>query len=125
MTYLQRSTARPIRTDLPPAVVDVLRDHFEAYGLEVIVNGEAFHWDDISGVEVAKAARAIGPAGWLVRHVVHGEERYHVGIYAGDREQIIANIPLEAARAILSAVAYYAPRSIPYTGPADVVPLTH
>jgi hypothetical protein len=55
---------------------------------------------------------------------VHGEERYHVGIYAGTREQIIPNVSLEAARAILSALAYYAPRPIHYTGPADLVPLT-
>jgi hypothetical protein len=88
------------------------------------VNGEPFRWDEITEVEVAKAARAIGPAGWLVRYLVHGEERYHVAIYAGEREQIIANIPLEVVRAVLSAIAYYAPRPMPYTGPADIVPLT-
>jgi len=74
MTYLQRSSARPILTDLAPEVVRLLAESFDAYGLEVIVNGETLRWDEITEVEVAKAARALGPAGWIVRHVVHGEE---------------------------------------------------
>lgn len=124
MTYLQRSSARPIVTDLAQDVARLLAESFDAYGLEVIVNGEPLRWDEITEVEVAKAARAVGPAGWIVRHMVHGEERYHVGIYAGTREHIIPNVPLEAVRAILHALAYYAPRPIRYTGPADLVPLT-
>jgi non-ribosomal peptide synthetase component F len=123
MPSIARSPARPILTDLPPEVAQVLTDSFDAYGLEVVVNGEAFRWDEITEVEVAKAARAIGPAGWFVRHLVHGEDRYHVGIYAGEREQIIPNVTLPVVQAILGAIAYYAPRPIPYTGPANIVKL--
>jgi hypothetical protein len=123
MTYLQRSNARPDLDDLSPVEVRALQHRFDPYAGEVVVEGQSIGWDEIEEVEVARAARASGPAGWLVRYLVHGGERYHVGLYFGQQEAILPNVTLKVARYVVQCVAFYAPQSVRYTGPDDLVPL--
>ncbi|MBI5669575.1 MAG: hypothetical protein HZC41_16355 [Chloroflexi bacterium] len=124
MVYLQRLKALPSPDDLTPAEARYVQEHFDTYAGEVIVNGQAIPWNWINEVEVAKAARAAGPAGWVVRHLVHGDERYHVGLYFGQMEAVLSNVTLNIARHIVQTIAYYAPAPVRYTGPDGLTPLT-
>jgi hypothetical protein len=83
MVYLQRIKARPSTDDLTPAEARFVQHSFDSYAGEVLVNGQAVAWPEIEEVEVVVSPRAGGPAGWLVRYLVHGNERYHVGLYFG------------------------------------------
>lgn len=124
MPYLQRSKARPELDDLTTSEARTVRHTFDPYAGEVIVDGQSIGWNEIDEIEVAVAARAAGPAGWLVRYFVHGDQRYHVGLYMGHDEAIIRNVTLNIARFVVLSVAFYAPQPIRYKGPADLVPLT-
>lgn len=121
--YLQRLNVLPDLDDLTGDEAFYIRAHFDPYAGEVVVNGQPIPWQAISAVEVARAARAGGPAGWVVRHLVHGGERYHVGLYFGPLEAVLPNITLNAARYIVQTVAYYAPSPVIYTGPDGLSPL--
>ncbi|HEX2907832.1 MAG TPA: hypothetical protein VHO69_13270 [Phototrophicaceae bacterium] len=120
--YLQRLKVRPSLDDLTRAEAHYLHHHFDTFAGEVVINGETIHWDWIEAVEIAKAARAAGPAGWLVRYFVHGNERYHVGIYGGQRETVLTNVTLHVARFITQAIAFYSPAPVAYTGPEGFSP---
>jgi hypothetical protein len=96
--------------------------HFDAYAGEVVINGQAVAWADIEEIEVAKAARTGGPAGWIVRYLVHGNERYHVGLYFGGEEAILPNVTLNVARFVVQSVAFYAPQPVRYTGTEGLSP---
>lgn len=124
MVYLQRLNTLPSVDDLTPAEVQYIHEHFDPHAGEVVVNGQAIPWNWISEVEVAKSARAAGPAGWVVRHLVHGDERYHVGLYFGQMEAVLSNVTLNVARYIVQTIAYYAPSPVAYTGPEGLTPLT-
>ena len=122
MRYLQRIKARPDIDALTPGEVRFVRNTFDPYAGEVLVDGQSVGWDEIQEVEVATAARMIGPAGWVVRHLVHGNERYHVGLYFGHQEAIVPNVTLNVARYIVQCIAFYAPLPIRYTGPDGLSP---
>lgn len=124
MMYLQRLNVLPSLDDLTPAEARYLHEHFDAYAGEVIVNGQAIPWDWINEVEVVKSARAAGPAGWVVRHLVHGEQRYHIGLYFGTMEAVLSNVTLNIARHVVQTTAYHAPSPVAYTGPDGLSPVT-
>jgi hypothetical protein len=124
MPYLQRTKARPELDDLPPAEARGLHHRFDPYAGEVIVEGQSIAWNEIEEVEVALAPRAAGPAGWVVRYLVHGDQRYHVGLYFGREEAILPNVTLAVARYVVECVAFYAPQPVRFTGPDDFAPLT-
>jgi hypothetical protein len=125
MPYLQRLKARPDPDKLAQGEVNQLMQRFNPYAKDVLVEGEAIHWGDIEEIEVAQAARAIGPAGWLVKFFVYsGHQRYHVAFYYGNRETVISNLSLEAARYVVQAAAFYSPHPIRYNGPDGLSPLT-
>jgi hypothetical protein len=122
MVYLQRIKARPDIDALTPGEARFIRSTFDPYAGEVLVDGQSLTWDEIEEIEVAMAARVDGPAGWIVRHLVHGNERYHVGLYSGRREAIVPNVTLNVARYIVQCVAFYAPLPVRYTGPDGLSP---
>lgn len=124
MTYLQRINYHPNTDQMTDAEKRYLTDHFDAYGAELVAHGQALPWQLIEEVEVAKAARAAGPAGWLVKNLVVGGERYHVGIYYGNQEIVFSNVTWNVAQYIVRNIAYFAPQMIRYTGPEDLVALT-
>jgi hypothetical protein len=124
MTYLQRLGTMPTTDQLSPRDIELLKKHFDVYAREVLINGEAIRWDYVEEIEVATAARAKGPSGWLVKNLVMGGDRFHVGFYFGYSEAVLTNLTREAARYVLNMVAYYAPVKIKYTGPDDLVALS-
>lgn len=124
MAYLQRLNVPPSLDDLTEAEARTIQEQFDPYAGEVIVNGQTIPWDWINEVEVVKSARAAGPAGWIVRHVVHGDERYHVGLYYGQMEAVLSNISLNLARYVVQTIAYYAPSPVIYTGPRGLTPVS-
>lgn len=123
MAYLQRQNAMPSEDALSSSDKEHLKKHFDVYAREVMINGEAIRWDYIEEIEVAVAARAKGPSGWLVKRMVMGGDRYHIGFYFGYNEAVLTNLTLAAAKYVLGMVAYYAPVKLKYTGPDDLVPL--
>lgn len=125
MPFLQRLKARPDVGQLSEADQRALGQHFDPYAGEVIIDGEAIPWTAVDEIEVAVAARALGPAGWLVRWLAYrGADRYHVAFYYGQREAVLHNITLEAAQYAVQTLAYYAPHPVRYTGPDGLAPLT-
>jgi hypothetical protein len=124
MTTLQRINYHPNMDDLSDAEKQYLAGHFDAYGAELVGNGQALPWQFIEEVEVAKAARAAGAAGWLVKNLVMSGDRYHVGVYFGRQELVFSNVTWKVAQYIVKNIAFYAPQSVAYKGPEDLVPLT-
>lgn len=123
MPYLQRLDSRPTDHDLSEREREHLAKHFDAYGAEVWIDGAGVRWEHIEEIEVAVAARARGPSGWIVKRLVVGGERYHVGVYFGYSEAVLPNLTLNAARYVVQTMAYYAPNRIKFTGPDDITPL--
>lgn len=113
--YLKRLKVRPDADDLTEGERRYLNEHFDARAAEVIVNGEPLSWQEIDEVEVVRAARMGGPAGWMVRFM-YGQDRYHVGIYFGRNEIVLPNISLKAATHVVQTIAFYAPNPIRYRG---------
>lgn len=124
MHYLPRLNARPSPNALSEADVRFVHSTFDPYAGEVLVYGEAIRWNELEEIEVVLSPRASGAAGWLVRHVVHGDERYHVGLYYNGRESVLPNVTQAVARYVVQCVAYYAPLPVRYQGPDDMAPLT-
>lgn len=116
MVFLQKLKTRPNPDALGADDAEFLRQMFDTSAMGVIAAGESVRWDEIDEVEVALSPRAKGPAGWLVRKVVHGADRYHVGIYFGRNEAILPNVSLDAARYAVQCVAYYSPLPVRYSG---------
>ena len=123
MVYLQRTKARPSLEDLKSGEAKFVQTTFDLYAGEVLVDGQTIAWDEIEEVEVAVSPRTAGPAGWVVRYMVHGNERYHVGLYFGRQEAIVPNVTLNVARYIVQCVAFFAPLPVRYTGPDNLVPV--
>lgn len=125
MTYLQRIDYRPSTDHLPAREQDHLRQHFMAYGAELIIYGQPIRWEHIEEVEVAVAPHVAGPAGWFVKKILmQNQERYHVGIYFGASEAVFPNISWEAARYVVENIAFYAPQPVVYKGPEGLVKLS-
>lgn len=122
MIYLQRTNLRPNTYDLSSGEIQFVQQHFDPYANEVIVEGQAVRWQEIEELEVVLSPRTSGPAGWIVRHLVHGDERYHVGLYFGRYEAVVPNVTLNVARYIVQCVAYYAPLPVRYRGVEGLSP---
>ncbi|MCB9449841.1 MAG: hypothetical protein H6672_00285 [Anaerolineaceae bacterium] len=120
---LKRLKVVPDYDALTPGESHYVLTTFDIYAGEVVVNGQPVRWNELTEVEVVKAARYGGLSGWLVRHLVHGEDRYHVGLYAGEEEYILTNVTLNTARYVVQSVAYYAPQPVRYTGIDGLSPL--
>lgn len=121
--YLQRLKVRPSVEDLTPAEARFVQSHFDPYAAEVVVNGENIAWSEIEEIEVARAPRVTGPAGWVVRHLIHGDERVHVGIYFGRNEAVLPNVSLNVAQYVVKTIAFFAPNPVRYKGPEGLFTL--
>jgi hypothetical protein len=124
MPYLQRLSTMPSEESLTDKDREWLQKHFDIHPQELWINGDAVRWDYIEEIEVVVAARAKGPAGWLVRNVVMGGERYHLAAYYGYNESVLTNMNENIARYVLNMIAYYAPVRLKYTGPDSLAALT-
>jgi hypothetical protein len=124
MTYLQRLDTPPDPAQLNDGDRRYLQSNFEVETSNIVIPGHEIFWDQVDEVEVAQAARAAGPAGWLVRHIIHGSERYHVAIYYGRQEAVLPNLTFNAACYIVQSIAFYVPGRVRYYGPEGIAPLT-
>lgn len=120
MTYLQRLAVRPNIEELTASEARHVRAHFDPHASEVLIDRQPIPWSQIDEVEVAPAARMKSPAGWLVKKLVMGGERYHVGVYMGQNEAVLTNLTLNAVRHVVQTIAFYVPKRVSYTGPADL-----
>ena len=101
-----------------------LADIFDPYAREVIVHGEPVGWDEIEEVELVTAPTVGGLSTWVMSFFVEVEDRYHLGIYLGRDEAVLANISERQVLYALNLIAYYAPKPVRYTGPDGFAPLT-
>ena len=125
MPYLQRLDSRPTMAGLTDDEQVYLQTHVDAYGAELVVDGQVIRWEHLNKVEVAVAPHAAGPTGWLLRRLFsQNKTRYHLGVYFGSQEAVLPNITWDVARYVLETIAYYASQPIVYEGPEDLVPLT-
>lgn len=123
LMILKRSNARPDPDTLSAAEARTITEAFDVYAGEVLYYGQSLRWDTLEEVNVVKAARYGGLAGWLVRFLVHGDDRYHVGLYAGGQEYVMPNVSLNTARYVVQTIAYYAPQPVRYEGIEGLSPL--
>lgn len=119
MPYLQRQPTRPNPDVLSASDHKYLQEHFNIYGGSLTVHGQPVDWAAIEEIEVVVAPHIAGPAGWFVRHLVVREERYHVGLYSGQDELVLPNLPLPVAQYIVNCVAHFAPLPVRYSGLPD------
>ena len=124
MANLARIEQRPSMEGLSEEDRRTLDKRFDANAWEINIEGHRAEWGVIDEVEIAKAARERGPAGWFVKNIIYAGERYHVGIYFGSQELVLTNVTLEAAKFVVQTIAYYANNVIRYKGPDDLVPVT-
>ena len=121
MFYVVPLSNAPKEDKLTPEDTQFLRSHFSVTNYEVVVDNQGIEWNKIDEIEVAKAARAAGPAGWLIKNALYGgQDRYHVGIYSGRYELVLPNLSFDAASYVVQTLAYYARTRIPYKGPEGI-----
>ncbi|PJF39958.1 MAG: hypothetical protein D6737_01320 [Chloroflexi bacterium] len=120
---LKRTQVRPNVDDLTASEARYLQDHFAEFAGEVLVHHKPILWERIRELQVVKAPRISGLSGLIVRYLIHGDERYHVGIYYDDYEAVLPNVTLNTARYVVQSIAYYAPGPIHYIGPEDLSPV--
>lgn len=125
MAYLARVEQRPTMNALSEEERRIVGKHFDANAYEVNIDGKRVEYGAIDEVEVAKAAREGGPAGWFVKKFVFAGERYHIGVYFGDGEAVLTNVTLESATYVVQTIAYYANNLIRYSGPDGISPVTN
>ena len=119
-----RIDQRPTMDGLSDEDRHTLDKRFDASAYEINVDGHRVEWAQIDEVEVAKAAREGGPAGWFVKKVIYAGDRYHVGVYFGRDELVLTNVSLEVAKFVVQTIAYYANRAIRFTGPEGIAAVT-
>lgn len=125
MPHLQRLPNPPKLSALSEADRRYIEAHFDINQTEVNFDGQYMDLHKIDEIEVAKAARQSGPAGWLVKNIVYGgEDRYHLALYSGRNELVLPNITLPVARYVVQSIAYHARAPIRYTGPDDIAPVS-
>ncbi len=125
MTYIQRIDYRPSMEALAQEDQTHVVNHFDAYGEEMMMEGQPVPWKVIEEVEVVVAPHAMGLAGWIVKNLLQkGENRYHIGVYFGRQEAVFPNVTWDVAKYVLENIAYYTPQQVKYTGPENLVPLT-
>lgn len=122
MTYLMRVNVRPNADKLDPHELEQINNEFDTYAGEVRIHGEPVGWDEIDEVELVVAPTVGGLSSWLLGALVNTDDRYHLGIYLGRDEAVLANISENQARYALQAIAYYAPNAIRFVGPEGFVP---
>ena len=120
MPSLKRTKVRPSFDALSDGEAHYVQTNFVEYAGEVVVNGQAVAWSRIEEVEVVRAARASGLAGLVVRHLIHGNVRYHVGIYFGGSEAVLPNVTLDVAKYVVESIAFYAPSPVKYRSAEDL-----
>jgi hypothetical protein len=123
MANLARVEHRPDMAGLTEEDRRTLDKRFDANAWEINIDGRRAEWGVIEEVEVAKAARERGPAGWFVKKVIFAGDRYHIGLYFGSEELVLTNVTLEAAKFVVQTIAYYANNVIRYKGPDGLVPV--
>lgn len=125
MANLARVEQRPDIETLTDEEKRSLNKRFDANAYEINIDGKRVEYGKINEVEVAKAAREGGPAGWFVKKVIYAGDRYHVGIYLEDGgEAVLTNITLQTASFVVQTIAYYANHIIRYTGIEGITPVT-
>jgi hypothetical protein len=124
MANLARVEQRPSLDSLSEEDRRTLDKRFDANAWEINIDGRRAEWSVIEEVEVAKAAREGGPAGWFVKKVIFAGDRYHIGLYFGSEELVLTNVTLEAARFVVQTIAYYANNVIRYKGLDGIVAVT-
>jgi hypothetical protein len=124
MANLARIDQRPSPDGLSDEERRVLDKRFDANAYEINIDGHRAEWSAIHEVEVAKAARESGPAGWFVKKVIYAGERYHVGVYHATGELVLTNVTLETAKYVVETIAYYANHTIRYSGVEGIAPVT-
>ncbi len=124
MPYLQRINYRPNMDAIAQKEQDLLTSRFDPGSTDVIINGDVIRWEIIQEIEVAPAARSGGLAGWIVKNMVMGGERYHVAFYFGREEAVVINLTLPAAQYVVSTAAYYLPKRVQYNGPDGIAALS-
>jgi hypothetical protein len=124
MLYLIRPNVPPRFEELDEPARRALLDKFDAHPAELTISGQVIAWNHIDEVEIAKAARQRTLSGWFVRHIVYAEERYHVGVYSGNSEAVLPNLPLAAAQFVVLSIAYYMQAPIRYSGVEGLVPVS-
>lgn len=124
MPNLARIEQRPSPEGLSDEERRTLDKRFDANAYEINIDGHRAGWDAINEVEVAKAARQGGPSGWFVKKVIYAGDRFHVGVYFGKEELVLTNVTLETAQFVVQTIAYFANRTIRYTGVEGIAPLT-
>ncbi len=125
MANLARVEQRPTIEELSEEDRRTLGKRFDANAYEINIDGTRVEYGAIDEVEVAKAAREGGPAGWFVKKVIYAGERYHIGIYFGEGEAVLTNVTLPAASYVVQTIAYYANNAIRYTGLEGISPLSN
>ena len=123
MAYLARVDKQPTMQNLSEDEKRTVEQRFDANAYEMNFDGQRVEWGWIDEVEIAKAAREGGPAGWIVKKLVFAGERYHIGVYFGQEEAVLTNVTLEIAKYVLATIAYYAIQNIRYSGLEGVVPV--
>ena len=124
MPYLMRMKASPNPDTLSRGELTDLTRIFDTYGAEVMSHGEPVGWDESKEVELVVAPTVGGLSTWVMSLFVNTEDRYHLGIYLGRDEAVVANISKRQVLYALSAIAYYAPNPVRYNGPEGFAPLT-
>ncbi len=124
MAYLVRLGKAPSTNDLTQEEIAHINRVFDVTPQTVTLNGVTFPWEEVTEIETALAARTKNPAGWFVKKVIFGGERYHVAIYAGRYEAVLPNTSRKIIEHIVQTIAYYAPRKIPYSGVEGISPVS-
>ncbi len=124
MPYLMRMNVRPNEEVLSRNERVELTRTFDTYAGEVLIHGQPVGWDEIKEVELVIAPTVGGLSTWLISLFMDVEDRYHLGIYLGRDEAVVANINKHQVLYALNAIAYYAPNPVRYTGPEGFAPLT-
>jgi hypothetical protein len=124
MPYLQRINYRPNMDAIHEKERVSLTEKFDAGSTDVIINGDVIRWEMIEEIEVAVAARSRGIAGWFVKNLVMGGDRYHVAFYFGREEAVLINLTLPAAQYVVNTAAYHLTKRVTYTGPDDIAALS-
>lgn len=124
MPNLARIEQRPTPDGLSDDERRLLDKRFDANAYEINIDGHRAEWGAINEIEVVKAAREGGPAGWFVKKVIFSGERYHIGVYFGKNELVLTNVTLETAKYVVQTIAYHANHPIRYTGIEGVAPVT-
>jgi hypothetical protein len=123
MAFLARIEQRPSPQGLSGEERRTLDKRFDANAYEINIDGRRVEYGAVDEVEVAKAARESGPAGWFVKKVIFAGERYHVGVYFGSGELVLTNVTLDTAKFVVQTIAYYANHAIRYTGVEGIAPV--